>query len=711
MIAFACPHCGRGLEAPEVQAGRDVPCPGCGRPAPVAAPVLPTLPGYEILQELGRGGNAVVYKARQLHPRRLVAVKMILAGAHAGADAVARFRREAEALARLSHPNIVPIHQVGEHAGRPFLILEYVEGGNLARHLKGRQLSFTDAATLVGRLARAVHHAHQRGILHRDLKPGNILLDAQGTPHVTDFGLAKLLDPAMAVADSGRTQSGAVVGTPGYMAPEQAGGKGKKVGPATDVWALGAILYECLAGRPPFQATTVIETLLQVANEEPVAPSKLRPDSPRELQAVCLKCLEKDPRRRYGSAQELGEDLDRYLAGKPLQAQGRRPLRGLIRLVRRHREVSFLVAGAAVALAIVAVILLLPPRQLQPESPPPPPAPPRPAVAEDDLPQESQMLRGMQDSMRRVRRRGQMTQLAVALRQMHKAKGSFPPAALADIRTGRPLLSWRVAVLPHLEEEALYREFKLDEPWDSPHNRPLLKRMPAVFAPQGTAPSEGRTDLQVLVGPGAAFEPGPGGVGRSLREFTDGTGATILFVEGAEPVEWTKPADLVYDPKGPPPRLGKSTQDAFAYALADGSVVEMQRDTPEAVLRALITRNGGEPQSRRGLPFPYMPVTGRLTVRGVPCPGGRVRFHAEGDPTEVVQMGRAEADGTYHVYGLLQGRYRVSVHGPAGAKESVPSRYADPATSGLQAEVHGGQQTFDVEIDDKNDKDAPGKRQ
>jgi hypothetical protein len=525
---------------------------------------------------------------------------------------------------------------------------------------------------------------------------------------ITDFGLAKLLDPAMAVADSGRTQSGAVVGTPGYMAPEQAGGKGKKVGPAADVWALGAILYECLTGRPPFQAATVIETLLHVANEEPAAPSKLRPDCPRELEAVCLKCLEKDPHCRYGSAQALAEDLDRYLAGKPLQAQGRGSLRGLIRLVRRHREIAFLVAGAAVALAVVGVILLLPPRQLPPAPSPSPPAPPRPAAADDELPQESQMIRGIQDAARRMQRQNQMKQLAIALRQMHKVKNSFPPAALNDPRTSRPLLSWRVAVLPHLGEEDLYREFKLDEPWDYPQNRPLLKRMPAVFAAPGTRSLEGRTDLQVLVGQGTAFEPGPGGAGRSLREFTDGTAVTILFVQAAEPVEWTKPADLVYDPKGPLPRLRDSSAPTIDVALADGTVAELRRGMPEAALRAMMTRNGGE-SLPVGSGLPAI-LTGRLTVGGTPYPGGLVRFHRDENPAELLSVGRAEADGTYPVYGIVPGRYRVSVLGPPGAKVSVPERYADPATSGLRAEVQEGQETFNVELGSKDDKDDPGKK-
>jgi aminoglycoside phosphotransferase (APT) family kinase protein len=705
MIIFACPHCSRGLEAPEDQAGRDTKCPGCGQSALTPSANLPTLPGYEILQELGRGGNAVVYKARQMHPRRLVAVKMILAGEHAGAEAVARFRREAEALARLAHPNIVPIHQIGEYAGRPFLILEYVEGDSLARHLKGRQFSFTDAATLVGHLARAVHHAHQRGILHRDLKPANILLDAAGQPHVTDFGLAKLLDSAKGLAASARTQSGAVLGTPGYMAPEQAGSKGKPIGPATDVWALGAILYELLSGRLPFKGATAIETLVQVASAEPVAPSRLRASCPRELDLICLKCLEKDPGKRYASALALAEDLGRYLAGEPILPQPRRPLRSLARLVRRHREAAFVAAGAAVALAVVGLILLLP---AQPKAPVPPPATrPEPAAT---LPEESPLaLR-----MRRMQQGLQMRRLASALRSLHQAQGAFPPPAITDPRTGQPLLSWRVALLPHVGEEDLYREFKLDEAWDSPHNRPLVERMPDAFVAQGTQAWRGLTPFQVLVGPGTAFEAGPGGAGRALREFTDGTAGTILVVEAAAMVEWTKPADVVYDPKGPLPALGRLIPEQFSVALVDGSAGEIRRDAAATTLRALISRNGGESLPAGAMERVFSAavegVSGRLTVAGAPCPGGEVRFHAQGDPTEVVYRGRAEADGTYRVPGIERGAYRVSVTGPAEGKVRVPARFADPATSGLQVQVDVGQgdkQTFDIALDSGNEKAKP----
>jgi serine/threonine-protein kinase len=244
-----------------------VPVPDQPQPRP---PTVPAPAGYAILGVLGRGGMGVVYQARQVSLKRLVALKMILAGPHAGPAELARFRTEAEAVARLQHPNIVQIHEVGQQAGAPFFSLEFVDGGSLAQKLRGQPLPGRQAAELVETLARAVHHAHQRGVVHRDLKPANVLLMADGTPKVTDFGLAKRLE-----GDAGQTQSGAVMGTPSYMAPEQAAGKGKEVGPPADVYALGAILYECLTGRPPFRGETLMATLQQVLTEEPVPPSRV----------------------------------------------------------------------------------------------------------------------------------------------------------------------------------------------------------------------------------------------------------------------------------------------------------------------------------------------------------------------------------------------------------------------------------------------------
>jgi eukaryotic-like serine/threonine-protein kinase len=246
------------------------------------------LPGYEILQELGRGGMGVVYKARQHKLNRIVALKMILAGSHASEAELARFLAEAEAVAQMQHPNIVQLFESGQHDGLPYFTLEFVSGGSLSQKLAGVPLPPADAARLVEELARAIHYAHERGIVHRDLKPANVLLQS-AVLKITDFGLAKRVE-----SGAGLTASGAIMGTPSYMAPEQAAGGGKHVGPAADIYALGAILYECLTGRPPFHGPTTLETVLQVVADEPVAPRQLQSRIPRDLETICLKCLQKE---------------------------------------------------------------------------------------------------------------------------------------------------------------------------------------------------------------------------------------------------------------------------------------------------------------------------------------------------------------------------------------------------------------------------------
>jgi WD40 repeat protein len=325
----------------------------------------PTVPGYEVLEELGRGGMGVVYKARQLALNRVVALKMILAGPHAGPQEVARFRREAEAVAQLVHAHIVQIYDVGECAGRPYLALEYVDGGSLDQRTMHTPQAPEAAARLVETLAAAMHCAHQRGIIHRDLKPANVLLagsDSSQTivlgrsptdvgryePKISDFGLAKLLD----AGSVGPTRSGDIVGTPCYMAPEQAEGKSGAIGPATDIWALGAMLYELLTGRPPFQAASALETLIQVRHQDPVSPSRLQPRLPRDLVTICLTCLNKEPRKRYASAQALAEDLHRFLEGKPIRARPTNAVERTVKWVRRRPAVAALLA------AIVAVTVL-----------------------------------------------------------------------------------------------------------------------------------------------------------------------------------------------------------------------------------------------------------------------------------------------------------------------------------------------------------------
>jgi tetratricopeptide (TPR) repeat protein/tRNA A-37 threonylcarbamoyl transferase component Bud32 len=322
-------------------------------PSPEAAATPPAVPGYEILEVLGRGGMGIVYKARHHRLQRLVALKMILAGAHAGPRELARFRTEAEAVARLQHPNIVQIYEVGEQHGLPYCALEFVDGGSLARKLAGTPLPPRQAARLAATLAEAMHAGHQRGVVHRDLKPDNVLLTADGTPKVTDFGLAKKLD-----ADADQTASGAIVGTPSYMAPEQARGRGKEVGPAADVYALGALLYEALTGRAPFKAATLLETMLQAIHEEPVPPRRFQPAVPMELETICLKCLAKDPAHRYASALALAEDLKRFLGGEPIQARPSSRWEQAVKWAQRKPAAAGLVGVSALAvLTLFGVVL------------------------------------------------------------------------------------------------------------------------------------------------------------------------------------------------------------------------------------------------------------------------------------------------------------------------------------------------------------------
>jgi WD40 repeat protein/serine/threonine protein kinase len=413
---MACPHCHfEGASGSEVALGTG-PCPNCGREAANPAkrslktvdrlpstasqgtpadgerserlPALtpgPVVPGYEILGELGRGGMGVVYQARQLGLGRLVALKMIRVGVHAGPDERQRFQREAEAVARLQHPHIVQVYEIGEHDGLPFFSLEFVDGGTLQQRLAHTPQPPREAAQLVETLARAVHFAHQRGIVHRDLKPANILLQnlnhkdheehkekiekgvgglsascsscslwfTSCLPKIADFGLAKQLD-----VESGQTHTGQVLGTPNYMAPEQAIGDSKSIGPLVDVYALGAILYEALTGRPPFQGATVRETLEQVIQRDPLPPSRLQPGLPRDLETICLKCLRKEPAKRYATALDLADDLRRFLDNQPILA---RPVAWPERLgkwVRRRPAIAALTAGL-VLVTVVGFALVL----------------------------------------------------------------------------------------------------------------------------------------------------------------------------------------------------------------------------------------------------------------------------------------------------------------------------------------------------------------
>ena len=344
---------------------------------------IPSVPGYEIIEILGRGGMGVVFKARQLALQRMVALKMFQDWAHADEKELTRFRAEADVIARLQHPNIVQIYDVGDVAGRPYFVLEYVAGGNLAQHLNGTPQSARLAAQFVEELARAVQAAHANGVVHRDLKPSNILListDAtaagslettrnpgvpswnesplKAIPKIADFGLAKIAYGELGAQHRRNlTVTGEIIGTPSYMAPEQAAPSRQPVGPATDVYALGAILYELLTGRPPFKGETPLDTVLQVLHSEPVSVTALQPTIPGDLETICLKCLRKEPINRYLTASELADDIQRFLAGKPINARPRGTVEKVWRWIRDHPIPSGMLA-AGVLTPIVALIIL-----------------------------------------------------------------------------------------------------------------------------------------------------------------------------------------------------------------------------------------------------------------------------------------------------------------------------------------------------------------
>ena len=365
--AHFCPQCGKPLpsDGPKGQ------CPACLLAAALAgqsdvysaATVLPDclsttasapeagtrlkyFGDYELHEEIARGGMGVVWKARQTSLNRDVALKMIRAGVLAGPDEVERFLREAEAAANLQHPNIVAIHEVGEHGGQHYFSMDYVAGRDLGALVKDGPLSPRPAARYVKIIAEAIHFAHQRGTLHRDLKPQNVLIDAADQPRITDFGLAKFMND-----DSRMTQSGVVMGTPSYMPPEQAAGRQGDIGPASDVYSLGAMLYELLTGRPPFRGSTPMATVHQVLEAEPAAPRRLKADIPPDLETICLKCLEKSPSARYPTARALAEELDRFLKGEPIQARPASAVRKTVSWARRH-------PGVLAALAALVMVSL-----------------------------------------------------------------------------------------------------------------------------------------------------------------------------------------------------------------------------------------------------------------------------------------------------------------------------------------------------------------
>ncbi len=353
-----CPQCGAAID-PDAPEGL---CPRCllrlARDLPALDPTEQELESsfalghfadYELLSEIGHGGMGVVYQARQKSLDRIVALKMLLGGQFAEASARARFRSEAEITAQLQHPNIVAIHEVGEHDHLPFFTMDYVEGRSLAEVARDKPLTPAAAAGYMVTIARAIAYAHERGVLHRDLKPSNILIDGSDQPRITDFGLAKRLTGST----TSLTLSGEALGSPNFMPPEQAAGKHKLIGPVSDVYGLGAILYFLVTSRPPFVADNLTAAVRQVQDQEPVSPRMLNPGVPKDLETICLKCLQKEPTKRYQTAGELADELDRFRRGEPILARPVGPAGRVWRWCRRRPALAGL-AAAVVALAAVS---------------------------------------------------------------------------------------------------------------------------------------------------------------------------------------------------------------------------------------------------------------------------------------------------------------------------------------------------------------------
>lgn len=370
-VSLHCPACRKTFRAQDHAPGKTYACPRCKGPLEIreASPELafkdePPVPReipvrmgrYLIDREIARGGMGVVYKGRQEGLDRAVAIKLLLGGAAADEEMVRRFHREGRAAAKLRHPNIVAIHEVGEYEGRPFFTMDYIPGRSLDAVLREGPVDFRRGARLLRDVARAIHYAHEQGIIHRDLKPGNILVDPEDVPHVTDFGLAK-----DAGVQSMLSVTGEVMGTPAFMSPEQAEGRVRELDRRSDVYSLGAILYRMLTGRPPFEGPTLAATIYKVVHEYTVEPARINPRAPADLSAVCMKALEKDPKDRYGTAEEFALDLERFLGGEPVSAKPLPAWQRLRRQARRHRKVLWatgsVAAAAAVALALGAAFL------------------------------------------------------------------------------------------------------------------------------------------------------------------------------------------------------------------------------------------------------------------------------------------------------------------------------------------------------------------
>jgi hypothetical protein len=612
-----CPACGQILQPDDPALVDTAHCPNCR--APLSAAVLPTGPvdlravethsdatpaasdsvgsagastgetslaclghigRFELRAVLGQGTFGRVYRAYDPQLKREVALKVPKFGPDEPQQ-VERFLGEARAAARLRHPNVVAVFESGRAGDDYYIASEFVEGMPLSAHLRDGPPDFRQAARWVRDLASGLACAHAAGVIHRDIKPANILLDRTGRPQLADFGLAKCVGE-----EATRTADGTVLGTPAYMAPEQARGEQAAVGPHSDQYSLGVVLYELLARRRPFDGPPHA-ILAQVTGDDPPPPSRFNPAVPRDLEAVCLKAMAREPARRYVSAAELADDLDRFLAGEPVHARRAGPGERTRRWLRKHRQATLL-AGGVTAAVLVTLGVVWWKGGFQPSAPPGLAAPaelPRPEPPEVAIEDWQKIQASTQN----------LSALGLAVMSSASTFGALPQHAIYG-KDGKPLLSWRVALLPYLDQKTLYNQFHLDESWDSPHNRELLQHIPPVYEVPGVpTPRPYMTFYQVFVGPGAVFEPDPKRRVR-LSDLQDDRGSTFLIVEARQPVEWTRPADLAFGPGNPLPRLGGVVPDGFLACFCDGKRRFLKKEIygNDKLLRALIGRQDGE---------------------------------------------------------------------------------------------------------------------
>jgi serine/threonine protein kinase len=502
---------------------------------------------YELLKQVAAGAMGVVYQARQKSLGRIVALKFIRKGQFADEHDVRRFLKEAEHAAQLTHPHIVPVYEVGQHEGWPFFAMGYVEGVSLQARLATGDIDAREAARIVATIAEAVAFAHERGIIHRDLKPANVLINEHGQPVVTDFGLAKRMDAAGTL-----TEPGQVMGTPAYMPPEQACGETDKIGPHSDQYSLGVILYELLTGRRPFEGPMHL-VLAKVIGQEPPLVRELAPRAPRDLEAICWKAMQKKPENRYASVGDMADDLRRSLRDDAIRARHYGTRERVARFVRKRRGVFLSLTAlclASLATWLVAWGLRPPPETL-----------PDVWSPEDYVDRNMTVISSRQN----------LQAIGLALHNYHNTYKQFPARAISDPE-GTPLLSWRVAILPYLGQEALYRKFRLNEPWDSPHNRELLSLMPENYSISGiSTPAPYSTFYCGVVGEGASFDPDPKRK-ITLRDMRDGTQGTLIVAESARAVPWTSPEDIDCDARPIAGQLGGAFPEGYHGLMVDGSV-------------------------------------------------------------------------------------------------------------------------------------------